>query len=82
MWLNVKQGPGSFIEVAKILPELVKGGNGTPAFHVVAFSLPGYGFSETPKKKGFGLPQYAEIGNKLMLQLGYDQYGKTFQPRT
>lgn len=31
--------PGSFLEVTKILP-LLKGGNGKPAFHVVAPSLP------------------------------------------
>lgn len=37
--------PGSFIEVLKILPELVKGGKDFPAFHVVAPSLPNYGFS-------------------------------------
>ncbi len=24
-----------------------------PSFHVVALSLPGYGFSEAPKKRGF-----------------------------
>jgi hypothetical protein len=60
------------------MPELVKGGNGAPAFHVVALSLPGYAFSEGSKKKGFGLPQYAETCNKLMLQLGYDEYGMRF----
>jgi hypothetical protein len=26
-----------------------------PSFHVVAIGLPGYGFSEAPKKKGFGM---------------------------
>jgi len=28
------------------------------------------------KKRGFALPQYAETCNKLMIQLGYDEYGK------
>lgn len=42
--------PGHFLEVAKILPELVKGGNDYPAFHVVAPSLPNYAFSEGVKK--------------------------------
>jgi pimeloyl-ACP methyl ester carboxylesterase len=32
-----------------------------PSFDVVALSLPGYGFSEAPKKKGFILDQYAEV---------------------
>ena len=31
--------PGSFIEVTKILPELVQGGKDFPAFHVVAPSF-------------------------------------------
>lgn len=42
--------PGSFEEVSKILPELVKGSADYPAFNVVAPSLPGYGFSEGTKK--------------------------------
>ncbi|PBP26318.1 alpha/beta-hydrolase [Diplocarpon rosae] len=65
--------PGSFIEVAKLLP-LLKGEDGKQAFHVVAPSLPNYGFSGRVTKKGFGLGQYAEAANNLMLALGYDQY--------
>jgi pimeloyl-ACP methyl ester carboxylesterase len=42
--------PGSFDEVSRILPELVKGGKDTPAFHVVAPSLVNFGFSEGTKK--------------------------------
>jgi pimeloyl-ACP methyl ester carboxylesterase len=42
--------PGSFDEVTKILPELVKGGKNQPAFHVVAPSLVNFGFSEGTKK--------------------------------
>jgi len=42
--------PGSFIEVTKILPELVKGGQDFPAFHVVAPSLVNFGFSSASKK--------------------------------
>ncbi|KAF9483357.1 alpha/beta-hydrolase [Pholiota conissans] len=72
--LFVHGWPGSFLEVRKILPSLVEGSKDYPAFHVVAFSLPGYAFSEAPKKKGFAGDQYAELGNKLMLALGYDQY--------
>ena len=38
--------PGSFLEVSKILPLLVKGdGKGSPKFHVVAPSLVDFGFS-------------------------------------
>ncbi|KAK0464725.1 Alpha/Beta hydrolase protein [Desarmillaria tabescens] len=43
-------------------------------FHVVALSLPGYGFSQATKKQGFKTGQHAEVGNKLMISLGYDKY--------
>ena len=68
-------GPGSFIEIKKLLP-LLKGGDGQPAFHVVAPSLPNFGFSSGVKRKGFTLDKYAETLHKLMLKLGYGQYGK------
>ena len=56
-------GPGSFLEVSKIIHLLTKGGDSQlPVFDVVAISLPGYAFSEGPKKKGFSLAQYAEVG--------------------
>ncbi|KAL0960891.1 hypothetical protein HGRIS_005900 [Hohenbuehelia grisea] len=72
--LFVHGWPGHFLEVRKLLPLLVKGSPDHPAFHVVAFSLPGYGFSEAPKRKGFRLKQFAEVGHKLMLALGYNEY--------
>ncbi|KAL2061181.1 hypothetical protein VTL71DRAFT_7454 [Oculimacula yallundae] len=65
--------PGNFLEVTKMLPYL-RGEGGKQAFHVVAPSLPNYGFSGRVTKKEFGLGQYAEAANKLMLALGYDQY--------
>lgn len=55
------QGPGSFIEVRKILPLLTQASSEHPNFHVVAVGLPGFGFSTAPKRKGFGLVQYAEV---------------------
>ncbi|KAL0958923.1 hypothetical protein HGRIS_014239 [Hohenbuehelia grisea] len=72
--LFVHGWPGSFIEVRKVLPLLNASSANHPSFHVVALGLPGYGFSEAPKKKGFGIQQYAEVGHKLMLALGYNQY--------
>ena len=45
--------PGSFIEVTKILPQLVKGGKDFPAFHVIAPSLIDFGFSSASKKVKF-----------------------------
>ncbi|KAF8509175.1 alpha/beta-hydrolase [Hysterangium stoloniferum] len=68
--------PGSFLEVSKVLPLLTAPvSDGSPRFHVVALSLPGFGFSEGPKKKGFSIRQYAEVGHKLMQTLGYKEYG-------
>ncbi|CAK5270377.1 unnamed protein product [Mycena citricolor] len=72
--LFVHGWPGSFFEARKIVPLLVAGSDEHPSFHVVAMSLPGYGFSEAPKKKGFAIEQFAEVGNKLMLALGYNEY--------
>ena len=68
-------GPGSFLEVTKLLPFLTSAGNDAPSFHVVAPSLPNYGFSSGIKTKGFGLAQYAETCHKLMQKLGYTEYG-------
>ena len=68
-------GPGNFLEVSKLVPLLAEGdGKKTPAFHVVALSLPNYGFSEGPKKLGFQLKQYAETCVKLMSKLGYLEF--------
>ncbi|KAG5716130.1 Epoxide hydrolase 1 [Termitomyces sp. T112] len=72
--LFVHGWPGCFFEVRKILPLLVDAPQECPSFHVVALSLPGFGFSTAPTKKGFALNQYAEVAHKLMLALGYDQY--------
>ncbi|KAF6755755.1 Alpha/Beta hydrolase protein [Ephemerocybe angulata] len=72
--LFVHGWPGSFTEVRKILPLLTAPSDEYPSFHVVTFSLPGYGFSSNPTKRGFGMDQYAEVGHKLMLALGYHEY--------
>lgn len=68
-------GPGSFIEVTKLLKSLNGNDDHHPAFHVVAPSLPNFGFSSGVTRRGFGLAQYAETLHKLMLKLGYDNYG-------
>ena len=44
--------PGSYVEVTKLLPALQKSTNGV-SFHVVAPSLPNFGWSEGPQLKGF-----------------------------
>ncbi|KAI0745574.1 alpha/beta-hydrolase [Earliella scabrosa] len=67
--------PGHFLEVRKILPLLAAPDwPDQPSFHVVALSLPGFGFSEAHKQPGFASRQYAEVANKLMLSLGYNEY--------
>lgn len=60
--------------MVKLLPLLTDPKDG-PSFHVVAPSLPNFGFSDGVSKRGFGIPQYAEAMHKLMLNLGYDKYG-------
>ncbi|CAL1713454.1 unnamed protein product [Somion occarium] len=72
--LFVHGWPGHFMEVSKLLPLLTAVSPDHPSFHVVAISLPGFGFSEAPKKKGFAITQHAEVGHKLMLALGYNEY--------
>ncbi|KAI0259501.1 Alpha/Beta hydrolase protein [Gloeopeniophorella convolvens] len=66
--------PGNFAEVSKILPLLTAEEPGHPSFHVVAPSLPGYGWSEGILKPGFQGKNYAELFNKLMISLGYSEY--------
>lgn len=73
--LYVHGWPGSFLEGTKILSPLSEGdGVNDPAFDVVIISLPNFGFSSAPSKRGFALNQYAETCHKLMLKLGYPQY--------
>ena len=71
--------PGSFWEVRKILGPLTDpaayGGDAADAFTVIAPSLPGYGFSEVPRRLGFGARGTATLWDGLMQQLGYARYG-------
>lgn len=60
--------------MTKILPHLTNPDRG-PSFHVVAPSLPNFGFSQEVKQRGFGVPQHAECLNNLMIKLGYEKYG-------
>lgn len=66
--------PGSFLEVEHIINELVSPSSpSAQAYHVVAPSLPGFGFSSYPEGP-FHYAQIASAMNKLMLALGYDKY--------
>lgn len=67
--------PGSFLEVSNIIGNLTHPPNSSvPAFHVVAPSIPGFGFSPAPQKPGFGPIKASHAFNALMHQLGYSKY--------
>ncbi|KAL4903415.1 hypothetical protein BDW74DRAFT_179832 [Aspergillus multicolor] len=73
--LFVHGWPGSFLEALKIIPLLTEPEDSNKqAFHVVAPSLPGYGFSSYSSKRGFALKQHAECFAMLMKKLGYEKY--------
>ena len=61
--------PGSFDEVANVLPHLNKAG-----FHVVAPSLPGSCFSSSSHKPGFKIVHHANVMQTIMSRLGYTRY--------
>jgi epoxide hydrolase len=67
--------PGSVLEVTKIIGPLTEPAPGETAFHVVALSLPGYGFSDKPKQSGIRNRRIAGIIAQLMARLGYQRYG-------
>ncbi|KAK3517050.1 hypothetical protein QTP70_034443 [Hemibagrus guttatus] len=67
--------PGSFYEFYGILPLLTEPGNPEDiAFEVICPSIPGYGFSEAPHKKGFNSVCAARVFHKLMKRLGFSQF--------
>jgi pimeloyl-ACP methyl ester carboxylesterase len=71
--------PGSIVEFAKIIDPLTEptrhGATAADAFHVVALSLPGYGFSGKPRQTGFNSRKMAQVVAQLMARLGYTRYG-------
>jgi pimeloyl-ACP methyl ester carboxylesterase len=70
--------PGSIVEFHKVIGPLVNptehGGEASDAFHVVAPSLPGYGFSDKPTAPGWGIGKIADTWAALMARLGYERY--------
>ena len=70
--------PGSVAEFLDIIGPLTNpvahGGRAEDAFHVVAPSMPGYGFSDKPNSRGMGPEQIADINAALMARLGYETY--------
>jgi pimeloyl-ACP methyl ester carboxylesterase len=71
--------PGSIVEFLDVIPRLTDpeahGGAAADAFHVVAPSLPGYGFSEPTRAPGWDPWRIARAFIELMGRLGYARYG-------
>ena len=71
--------PGSIVEFLEVIPRLTNpeahGGNATDAFHVIAPSLPGYGFSEPTRSTGWDVARVTRAFVELMRRVGYDRYG-------
>jgi pimeloyl-ACP methyl ester carboxylesterase len=71
--------PGSVYEFQQIIPMLTDpaahGGNARDSFTVIAPSLPGYGFSDHPRK-GMNIPEMSTLIQKLMTStIGYKRFG-------
>lgn len=73
--------PPSFTEVVNIIEPLSnpistppRGSHDALGFHVVAPSIPGFGFSDTVHSESFGLRQTADMFDALMKRLGYQEY--------
>jgi epoxide hydrolase len=64
--------PGSVVELLDIIGPLTEG---DPAFHVVAPSIPGFGFSGPTRETGWDVARVAGAFGELMSRLGYDRYG-------
>ena len=66
--------PGSVAEFLGVIDNLTNPPPGELAFHVVAPSLPGFGFSDKPCEAGWGIPKIAFAWSELMARLGYDRW--------
>ena len=70
--------PSSIEEYAKVIGPLAdsraRDGQATAAFDVVIPSMPGYGFSDKPRTRGYNPERIAHIWATLMARLGYARY--------
>lgn len=67
--------PSSVIEPLEVMDALAHPvGDDLPAFHVVAPSLPGFGFGGKPRKTGWGVNRTADAWVELMSRLGYERF--------
>jgi epoxide hydrolase len=71
--------PSSIVELMHIIGPLTDprahGGDPADAFHVVAPSLPGFGFSTPVREAGWEAARTARAFGELMSRLGYQRYG-------
>lgn len=78
--LMVHGWPSTFAEMIKVLGPLTDpvahGGTAHDAFDVVVPSLPGFGFSDRPTKRGMNVRRVSELFIRLMTErLGYPTFG-------
>jgi len=70
--------PGSVVEFLEVIGPLIDpaahGGDPADAFHVIAPSLPGFGFSGPTHERGFTTRRIAAAFAQLMERLGYQRY--------
>ena len=70
---------GSIVEFLDIIGPLTDpaahGGDPADAFHVVAPSIPGFGFSGPTTETGWDTARVARAWAELMSRLGYTRYG-------
>lgn len=70
--------PSSPIEYDKVIEPLTtsskSAGRTGLAFHVVVPSMPGYGFSDKPRERGYNPERMAQVWAALMARLGYSRY--------
>jgi len=71
--------PSSIVEFTRIIGPLTDpgahGGDPADAFHVVAPSVPGFGFSTPVRQPGWEVSRTARAFAELMVRLGYERYG-------
>lgn len=67
--------PGSVVEFLHVMDELADPEDAeAPAFHVVAPSLPGFGYSDRPTTTGWGTERIAAAWVELMGRLGHSTF--------
>lgn len=70
--------PGSVSEFSKIIGPLTDplayGGDISDSFHIIAPSLPGFGFSGIPDETGYSPERIALLLAELMGKIGYERY--------